>query len=152
MQTTIHAARPTEYSGVVFKSKCEAIFARNIDLCRGLWEYEPAQRSIGSWRPDFRVVFRNLKHNQLHTFIIEYKPSAPTFTYKQELGVRFAQLWKARDDELGLLICGNPFDPIIPRTVEHFSVEGVWNEYRIGNLFWLRWAEAMNYRFDLNPT
>lgn len=73
-------ARPTEYRGIVYKSKCEAMFARYLELsseeeqdiskfllkdrggvnCFGPshgWGaiYEPANFVVDDWRPDFLV-------------------------------------------------------------------------------------------------
>lgn len=100
---------PTEYKGVVYRSKCEAMFARYLELdidehmalCegpfakdktfgngRGGFVYEPWDLEIDGWKPDFlawSVFCRN--DNEYPTVpiisntIIEYKPSKPTKTY-----------------------------------------------------------------------
>lgn len=109
-------ARPTEYRGIVYKSKCEAMFARYLELsvpdtlrtyarynrepnyqsvtpnhCG--YVYEPAGFEVGDWVPDF-VAFWSLMPNtnfQLPSMIyevIEYKPSKPTETYLDEFSAR----------------------------------------------------------------
>lgn len=44
-------AKPTEYAGVLFRSKLEATWARFFDVIQLDWEYEPCQ--IAGWIPDF---------------------------------------------------------------------------------------------------
>jgi len=44
-------AKPTEYAGVLFRSKLEATWARFFDVIGISWEYEPTQ--ISGWVPDF---------------------------------------------------------------------------------------------------
>lgn len=83
----------TEYQGIVFDSKSEAVFARTLDLVRikhpktmVWWEYHPKGWEIESsqheW--DFKVLFNDFPHfnpyNSISLFI-EYKPSSPTETY-----------------------------------------------------------------------
>lgn len=96
-------ARPTEYKGIRFRSKSEAVFARYLDLCiegyGGLggalasFDYEP-ETLIDGWNPDFltwrvrrpmggKCEFRRTVPFLFMTFI-EYKPSRPTKTYIAE--------------------------------------------------------------------
>jgi hypothetical protein len=106
-------ARPTEYKGIRFRSKSEAVFARYLDLlleehatithilCGGNilvqggggFRYEPAT-PVDGWHPDF-LVWQPLVHgNDATSFwrstpmlamqFIEYKPSMPTKTYCEE--------------------------------------------------------------------
>lgn len=44
-------AKPTEYAGVLFRSKLEATWARFFDVIGLEWEYEPMQ--MQGWIPDF---------------------------------------------------------------------------------------------------
>lgn len=44
-------AKPTQYAGVVFRSKLEAAWARFFDVIGVDWEYEPSQ--MEGWWPDF---------------------------------------------------------------------------------------------------
>lgn len=47
-------AIPTEYSGVLFRSKLEARWAMFFDAIELEWEYEPTQ--IPGWIPDFLIA------------------------------------------------------------------------------------------------
>lgn len=60
MSEIIHAPIPTDYKGVRFRSKSEAIFARALEL-RGyeIWEYEPRGFEVADWCPDFWCVAGN---------------------------------------------------------------------------------------------
>jgi hypothetical protein len=46
-------AKPTEYAGVLFRSKLEATWARFFDVIGIKWEYEPTQ--LPGWIPDFLI-------------------------------------------------------------------------------------------------
>jgi len=46
-------AKPTEYKGVLFRSKLEATWARFFDVIGVEWEYEPCQ--LPGWIPDFLI-------------------------------------------------------------------------------------------------
>lgn len=78
----------TECKGTVFRSKSEAIFARHLDLCGLHWVYEPDRSKTDHWIGgdhcwDFFVsCFLNCGFVCSY---IEYKPSAPTDTYVQNL-------------------------------------------------------------------
>lgn len=105
-------ARPTEYKGIRFRSKSEAVFARYLDLTldelaetgtaanvasgsRGGFRYEP-KTHIDGWNPDFLMWQVDLPHERfeggnffssiprLNETYIEYKPSRPTDTYVNE--------------------------------------------------------------------
>lgn len=87
-------ATPTDYQGVRFRSKSEAIFARAMDLAGIWWEYEPDTFRLGSffdryrWVPDFLVCARfteSCGKPGLENYIIEYKPSVPSDTYFSKL-------------------------------------------------------------------
>lgn len=109
----IQKARPTEYKGIRFRSKSEAIFARYLDLLmaehgsidsfrgrdgkilsgRGGFEYEP-RTLVDGWNPDFLLWEVSVPHGDephfcwnvptLNTSFLEYKPSRPTTTYIEE--------------------------------------------------------------------
>jgi hypothetical protein len=107
-------ARPTEYKGVRFRSKSEAVFARYLDLWLeadqgvsprpnrrsgivsrggGGFEYEPITM-VNGWHPDFmlwRTMLPSGDGSRFYSNIpkteiefIEYKPSRPTKTYCEE--------------------------------------------------------------------
>lgn len=44
-------AKPTEYAGVLFRSKLEATWARFFDVIEVPWKYEPTR--LSGWVPDF---------------------------------------------------------------------------------------------------
>ncbi|MFN9583403.1 MAG: hypothetical protein ACK566_12170 [Bacteroidota bacterium] len=105
----ITEARPTEYKGVRYRSKCEAMFARYLDLEReesvrcgfgpGGFEYEPSYLDVDGWKPDFlkwfvidQVVVGNFCGPGIRYVVIEYKPSRPTGTYIEEFVERVTKL------------------------------------------------------------
>jgi hypothetical protein len=102
-------ARKTEYKGVVYRSKCEAMFAKWLELhlkTRGAigsgFVYEPVGMiALAGWTPDF-VAFE-ISNPSEHTLsglpclaytIIEYKPSRPTQTYVIEFAERCKALFE----------------------------------------------------------
>jgi hypothetical protein len=101
---TRHKARPTEYAGVVFKSKSEAQVALYLDLrlsqqkkMRSAFRYEPSFLKVDDYVPDFLLHFLEPVHGQPHVMesswkIVEYKPSQVTETYRDELAGRFEKV------------------------------------------------------------
>lgn len=106
-----HKPVATEYKGVRYKSKCEAMFAMELDLrllfsadfwsCKGKgrritiagvggFQYEP-ETFVDGWNPDFLTWDIRNPHNDrqsdywcvpiIYYEIIEYKPTKPTKTY-----------------------------------------------------------------------
>lgn len=114
----------TEYKGIVFDSKSEAVFARCLDSAGHAWIYHPSPHCGHEW--DF-LVFRkpfvrsgrkrsfkvgdNYYSNPL-TFpeynekpvLIEYKPSEPTMTYVNNL----TEKMRANPIE-SVIVYGNPW-------------------------------------------
>lgn len=114
----VKTARPTEYKGIVYRSKSEAMFARYLELSSYDWiasreggfpatvgfHYEPEYLDVNGWRPDFLVFYTSLpceisrnararigkKYSAPETIchIVEYKPSRPTKTYVSEFIAR----------------------------------------------------------------
>lgn len=113
-------ARPTEYAGVLFRSKSEAIFARCLDLCAQrtpqlvtVWEYEPNtgmdHDDVGGCRIggfDFHVL-TYLKHNSLfrRDYLLEYKPRLWTDAYRDEFLKKDAHYRKTSNLGFGNSIC-----------------------------------------------
>lgn len=116
-------ARKTEYKGIVFDSKSEAVFARTLDLAGHYWVYHPSPHCGHEW--DF-LVFPNIleiKHRMLEVggrryygpssqivgfrdpMLIEYKPKMPTMSYVENLTNRM----RANPIE-SVLVWGNPWD------------------------------------------
>lgn len=111
---SIKQARPTEYKGIVYRSKSEAMFARYLELrfnpdddgsCGFI--YKPAGFDVGGWIPDFLMwgvrTGTLYGHEIPHTTytLIEYKPSRPTATYIAEFAMRCETIL-GRLDEKGL--------------------------------------------------
>jgi hypothetical protein len=67
-------AHPTEYHGVLFRSRLEAQWAAFFDLVGWEWEYEPLD--LIRWTPDFRVTFPcgHSECNGSHVLLVEIKP------------------------------------------------------------------------------
>ena len=122
--------RPTEYKGVLYRSKCEAMFARYLELEAEVsasygafggpfykahslgsgaagFVYEPEGLSVDGWTPDFlewRVCNSQLLGCQIPYLgyrMIEYKPTKPTKTYAKEFATRVEAIL-LRLDDLGL--------------------------------------------------
>lgn len=89
MNSTKMKPIPTEYAGVRFRSKSEAVFARCLDLAGWNWTYEPSGTSHlceHAW--DFAVWQRGKQSSY-----IEYKPSEPTRTYVDNLHAAVEDYW-----------------------------------------------------------
>lgn len=99
-------AVPTEYRGIRYRSKSEAMFARWLDLSRqdsvrkasscmtwfeSVWVYEPNLTWLGGFSCDFYLCWIEIQNNvtQMKHRCIEYKPSRPTNTYCSNLFDRF---------------------------------------------------------------
>ncbi len=140
-------ARPTEYKGLLFRSKCEAIFARNLDLVGALWEYEPPEFKLSDgWVPDFKIAFlcTACKPPHVEWLLAEYKPSEPTPTYLNELYGRFACLGT---QEKCVVIIGSPFNKH-RKVLTWVNKADEWRESQSARLM-MRLDEAARYRFDL---
>lgn len=128
-------ARPTEYKGIRYRSKSEAMFARWLELTRihlskksssergayGFgcgWVYEPDWLRVGNWTPDFYCWSSQwMPALYLSIEIIEYKPSMPTDTYIEEMASNVG-LMQRRHGEAIQLYYGSPFNT--DRGVYHF--------------------------------
>ena len=93
-------ARPTEYNGVVYDSKSEAVFAKALDDAGFVSVYHPQDvKSPHVW--DFLSVAPETGV----PFLIEYKPVMPTQTYLMQLYERACE-----EDRRAFLVYGNPWD------------------------------------------
>jgi hypothetical protein len=121
-------AIPTEYRGVRYRSKSEAMFARWLELDAeeamvlpfGFksfgFEYEPKGICVDGWSLDFlrwRVQSREntatgLLIPTISYDFIEYKPSKPNATYLEVLGRRFRELQENLEFYDGL-VCRSSF-------------------------------------------
>jgi hypothetical protein len=112
----------TEYKGIVFDSKSEAVFARTLDIAGVEWIYHPAEHCGHAW--DFLVFpthfyktpmwFRCggkyytskslVRQLESKPMLIEYKPSPPTDTYIENLTE------KMRSDPVeSIIVWGSPW-------------------------------------------
>jgi hypothetical protein len=85
-------ARPTEYRGVVFRSRSEAILARVFDLWGMAWMYEPRFLSLGKWTPDFWVVTQMTNGKEspgIMSMVLDYKPNEISQVCRGELAFKF---------------------------------------------------------------
>lgn len=155
MTETFKPARPTEYEGVVFRSKSEAIFARALTLRGFLWEYEPGHFGLpGGWYPDFRIATTEDVDHSILTGLVEYKPSLVTETFMAELHDRFGELCTSGlwcgSSMYGLLACGSSYNS--ERHLFEWNPAGGWRSPK--QCLW-RWDvfrhinEAATYRYDL---
>lgn len=126
-------AIPTEYKGVRFRSKSEAVFAFHLEKAGWHWNYESdAATEIHPW--DFWIYKLDFLIGSRH-LLIEYKPTRPTVAYIEALRGKieghFSRRLKAiceskpkiRDKELQLLarhmqtrfalIWGSPWSPAV---------------------------------------
>jgi len=158
----IYTPRKTEYKGVVFKSKSEAIVARSMDLVGLLWEYEPYQTKCNDgYICDFwvivpaSVVNDGRPSNWFQNVFIEYKPSIPTNTYLNEIYDRFKTLGLKRNPTIWILY-GNPFDDTVQSgwlAIDVYDENHLKRKWRSLGPSFLgvidKWHEAKKYRFDL---
>ena len=98
MMETDFTPRPTEYRGVLFKSKSEAKYARLLDIVQPEigWAYEPkdiahilTQITNSNYCPDFVGFVAAPGNRGFLCAVVEYKPKRPTDAYIREFfGVR----------------------------------------------------------------
>jgi hypothetical protein len=94
----------TEYNGIVFDSKSEAVFARTLDLGGHRWIYHPPEHCGHVW--DF-LVFRAHMGSEPMPIFVEYKPQMPTNTYVDELTDKMRP-----DPKESIVVWGNPWDGV----------------------------------------
>jgi hypothetical protein len=98
--------RPTEHRGIVYRSKCEAMFALWLELRNSsdtIIDYEPDWAELGDYVPDFSV------HSPIPIYdrsgvslfasqveVIEYKPSRPTLTYVNNVAKSMLEIAESR--------------------------------------------------------
>lgn len=119
----------TEYRGIVFDSKSEAVFARTLDLAGLRWKHHPGKHCGHPW--DFLVYRTDIEcdafqldeivdigegiwtqpdpvvysFNRPFPTLIEYKPAPPTATYIENL----TEAMRANPME-SVIIWGNPWN------------------------------------------
>jgi hypothetical protein len=144
--------RITDYKGIRFRSKSEAIFARSLDIANErpsnvsvIWEYEPQEFRYDDYVPDFLVALK-FTDAPLYLALIEYKPSKPTDAYITEW-LKKADFYCAIKHPVSLfpgLCYGSPFNG------DYGCIKGnakEFNAWAYGMQIYA--AEAKDYRFDL---
>lgn len=152
-------AHPTEYRGVRFRSKSEAVFARNLDLSRIPWRYEPEFFRVEDWVPDFYLGVELKQPLGFMPLVLEFKPGEPTETYMDELLGRYVGF--LRDPVMcgavafGIL-AASPFDSERERFFYQITEGDAdhtfgWTENVPGIARYLTryFDEALKFRFDL---
>lgn len=160
----MRAPIPTEYKGVRYDSKSEAIFARVIDL-------SPSRRIVGHpsghlhpWDllAEFQYCSKCKKfgHGLVEQFLFEYKPGEPTDTYYDNLW-RMAVADPLCHGKICVVAYGSPWQPFDTRStyairiVYHYNAPNLLyahNCHRANDLFGVRESDVRstrNYRFDL---
>ena len=140
-------ARPTEYAGVRFRSKSEAIVARCLDETFYLWDYEPPLKSGHPW--DFILC-----HSHGGMELVEYKPRLPNQTYISELCEKHCGDYQFQSIKRSLIV-GSPWniDSFIDLGTYyvkyHLSENGITDLSLISQ--WNQIAESSKrFRFDLS--
>jgi len=100
--TDIKKPIQTEYKGIVFSSKSEAVFARTLDIANAMWVYHPPIYCNHSW--DFIVT--PATRPKVPT-LVAYKSQMPSNDYVDNL----VSLMKATPYE-SVVVWGNPWDGI----------------------------------------
>jgi len=166
-------AIPTEYRGIRFDSKSEAVFARLLDLHGIDWEHQHPISHEGHdwdfllWLPDYTsfTAFPNgydvdegcstSARESVRPCLIELKPSEPTDTYL----LRLEKGHGSPQNEMRIVAWGNPWEGGV-RNATYECKELIWNKtWNPGRLSWVngfcgfdssdRIDEAKSYRFDL---
>lgn len=151
MSETIEAI-PTEYKGIRFRSKSEAMFAFALSRTTLTWIYESEYFvTSDNWTPDFHLSWKG--KDRIWTAALEYKPHPVTDTYRGVLSGRFEELQSRFTGLpfLGILAIGNPYDKVY--SVEAWDWEdGVWRciPWLVNDIF-NRIESALLYRFEFKP-
>jgi hypothetical protein len=139
MSTDLKAI-PTEYKGVRFRSKSEAIFAFHLEKAGWQWNYESdVAAEIHPW--DF-WIYKSDNSIGSRDLLIEYKPTRPTASYVQNLRAkikghfskRLAAIYESKPDisenafrmlarhmqTRFILVWGSPWNPAvaIPKDID----------------------------------
>ena len=143
-------ATKTEYCGVQFKSKSEAIFARALHILGYLWVYEPEHtRWINGYVPDFIVshLFSNT--------IIEYKPKMPTATYIENIKSISYEIYREQGIPFIILVV-DPYNCFNDDDIKIFQLwpeeYKTWTESafnRTKKQLKKAISQALEYRYDL---
>ena len=157
-------AQLTEYNGIVYRSKSEAMFARWLELEQFNFYYEPEFLEVDAYVPDFltwRFVPGSLASVQMG--VIEYKPRMPTSAYIEKWYSRSIRVlgrlagigYKHKSPEFvtvrSFLFWGNAFEPETGEFVwdvemDAYEPRGSWLD-----LYRNHRNDILTTRFDLVP-
>lgn len=139
--------RPTDFKGITFRSKTEAIFAKSLDLSAVAWEYEPERfKHASGWVPDFWIC-ANGRSGNIVSMVLELKPCRPTQTYLVELRQRMTDVVGQYD--YAVIAFVNPFDNMSERGVMILQEDGTWSDSKSSAWLFRNIEHAKRHRFDL---
>lgn len=160
----------TEYKGIVFDSKLEAIFAKALDEsgvqwerchpiehCNHLWDflvYAPATSVVitGNGERDIhgKLDSRGIKgcflRKEEDPILIELKPSMPTETYVQNLRDNW-EVYGESSPQKAAVVYGNPYEPPDDE-FGYFKIEWVTTSRRLYQGCHFCWALDIPGKFD----
>lgn len=153
-------ARPTEYRGIQYRSKCEAMFARWLELKNSddvIVIYEPDWAEIEDYVPDFAVIRPLPDGERVPLFgtsveLIEYKPTRPTLTYVKETTKKLYEISRRelKENDVAEVMLTIYFGSVfsVDRGVFYFNPP---SGFIYCNRNWLSGHEKSirNFRFDL---
>ena len=140
-------AHPTDYNGIRFRSKCEAIFYRNLQLHGWLVAYEPDHWLVDGWSFDFHVAWL-MQRGAIANVLIEYKPSEPTAAYMERHEQRIRSLGKSLTGFHNVVAIGSPFNPI-RKSLKFDHLTGEWTDFESTVQIFGFIDDAAKHRFDL---
>lgn len=161
-------AVPTEYRGTRYRSKSEAMFALNLDVCRSsfprthhcisqwweaIWVYEPNFEWLNGFSCDFLLSWILFDNERLviNQRLVEYKPSKPTKTFCDNYFSKFFKHCASTESEpsverQALIIYGSVYRE--DRGIVRCCKEGDGIEFL--DLNWIfDDSKLLSYRFDL---
>jgi hypothetical protein len=154
----IMEARPTEYLGVVYKSKTEAMFALLLNIVTDEYSsftYEEIRfKTPDGYIPDFTKYISVGNHTTDFIEMIEIKPSVPNKTYIEYLEKQFQ--WIEKNDRFNFitfhtLYIFNPYQKIF-KSVYYDRETKKMDMDNLDDVGWFNekyFDELLNYRFDL---
>ena len=160
--TKYKKAIPTEYKGILFDSKSEAIFARSLQFLiqqfqsvkEVVWQYHPEKFRIGDYVPDFLliVVIDGYRCGFCDRYLIECKPKRPTNAYLSKYTEYFKQI--REKDHFGLIpdfrVCvGSPFNDKHPYDLSLYLDANEFQRIPNGIVNREAYEWGKQYRFDL---
>jgi len=155
-----YEAVPTQYAGVLFRSKSEALFARTLELLGYAWIYEPEWlRCADGYVPDFMYIPAAGDRSfamDMKIFVTEYKPHRPTHAYLDQLRKHELEIEARSPGWIGMFDCvyGSFFEKAPVLCSVFFDCSGKLIERSGSTHPWCNTAtllEAKRYRFDIDP-